>query len=203
MNNAAFWDRMARRYAASPISDEDAYRRKLDKTRALMTPETEALEFGCGTGGTARLHAPHVRSYRATDFSENMIGIAESKGPVPENLTFEVAEFDTMPLEDASLDMVLGLSILHLVPDTAATIAKAHKVLRPGGYFVSSTVCLAHLWPLKAIAPLGRAVGLLPPLKFFRDDDLRGMMRDAGFDIVEDWQIEGGKVLFLIAQKPV
>jgi ubiquinone/menaquinone biosynthesis C-methylase UbiE len=201
MHKAAFWNRIAEKYAASPISDEAAYRRKLDLTQARMTPETEALEFGCGTGSTALIHAEHVKSYRATDFSDAMIEIAQSKVPVPENLKFEVAAFDEMPLDDASLDMVLGLSILHLVPDPMVTIAKAYRVLRPGGHFVTSTALLARFWPLKLIAPLGQAIGRLPQLSFFGADDLRGIMRDAGFAIEEDWQPDGGKTLFLIAQK--
>jgi ubiquinone/menaquinone biosynthesis C-methylase UbiE len=199
---AAFWDRIAEKYAASPISDEATYRHKLALTQVRMTPETEALEFGCGTGGTARLHAEHVKSYRATDYSAAMIEIARGKGPVPENLTFEVAAFDDMDLADASLDMVLGLSILHLVPDPDATIRKAHRVLRSGGYFVTSTACIGHFWPLKPIASLGHAIGRLPTLQFFSAKSLRGKMRAAGFEIEEDWQPKKGAALFLIAKKP-
>lgn len=202
VERAAFWNRIAEKYAASPISDEGAYRQKLALTQARMTSQTEALEFGCGTGGTARIHAEHVKSYRATDFSAAMIEIARSRGPVPENLTFEVAAFDEMVLVDESLDMVIGLSVLHLVPDEDATIAKAYRVLRPGGYFVTSTACLARLWPLKLLAPLGQAIGRLPTLRFFGADALRDKMRAAGFEIVEDWQPKKSAALFLIAKKP-
>ena len=202
MDKAAFWNRIAKKYAASPISDEVAYKRKLELTQARMSPETEALEFGCGTGGTARIHAPHVKSYRATDFSEAMVEIARSRGPVPDNLTFDVAEFDTMALDDASLDMVLGLSVLHLLPDTEATIAKAFRVLKPGGYFVTSTACIGRFRPLKFLATLGRAVGRLPLVAFFTEDELRAMMRNAGFEIEEDWHPKRGAALFLIARKP-
>lgn len=203
MHKAAFWNRIAKKYAASPISDETAYRRKLELTQARMTPETEALEFGCGTGSTALVHAGHVKSYLATDFSDAMIGIARGKVPAPDNLTFEVAAFDEMPLDAESLDMVLGLSILHLVPDPDATIAKAFHVLRPGGHFVSSTVCMAHMWPLKLIAPLGQAIGRLPHLSFFSPDALRDKIKAAGFEIEEDWLPDSGRVVFLIATKPV
>lgn len=202
MPGAAFWNRIAEKYAASPISDETTYQRKLAATQARMTPDTEALEFGCGTGGTARLHASHVKSYRATDFSEAMIAIARARGPVPENLSFEVAAFDDMRLDDASLDMVLGLSVLHLVPDPEATIAKVFRALRPGGLFISSTACIGHLWPLRLIAPLGQAIGRLPTLRFFSPDQLREKIRAPGFAIDEDWVPDGERVVFLIAQKP-
>lgn len=199
---ANFWNRIARKYAASPIADETAYQHKLERTAARMTPDMDVLEFGCGTGGTARIHAPRVGHYRATDFSPQMIEIARDKGPVPDNLSFEVAEFDTMPLDDGSLDMVLGLSILHLVADPDATIAKAFRVLKPGGYFVTSTACIGKMWFLKPVVALGRAVNLLPTLRFFTEDGLRGKVAAAGFEIEEDWQPKKGAALFLIARKP-
>lgn len=199
---AAFWNRLAKRYAAQPISDEAAYRRKLEITRRYLRPDMEVLEFGCGTGGTARIHAPHVRRYRAVDISDAMIGIARDKAPVPDNLEFEVAEFDTMEITPGSLDMVLGLSILHLVPDPRATIAKVHQALKPGGYFTSSSACLGGSWLFRALAPAGRALGLMPPVSFFSRDDLRAMMTGAGFEIVEDWHPGGNAALFLVVKKP-
>jgi cyclopropane fatty-acyl-phospholipid synthase-like methyltransferase len=39
----------------------------------------ELLEFGCGTGGTAIIHAPHVKHIRAIDISPRMIEIAKSR----------------------------------------------------------------------------------------------------------------------------
>ena len=74
-----FWNLFARRYARSPVSDEAAYQTKLAKTQEYFSPEMTVLEFGCGTGSTAIVHAPHVARLDAIDFSENMIAIARDK----------------------------------------------------------------------------------------------------------------------------
>ena len=54
------WDRFAKRYAKSPVADQDAYQKKLQITREYLRPDMEVLEFGCGTGSTAIAHAPYV-----------------------------------------------------------------------------------------------------------------------------------------------
>jgi len=69
VQTAAFWDKIANKYAARPIADEDAYEVKLKKTQEFFNQEMEVLEFGCGTGGTALTHAPYVKSYTAIDIS--------------------------------------------------------------------------------------------------------------------------------------
>lgn len=63
-----FWDKIAERYHKEPIKDEEAYQHKLQITRELLRPDMELLEFGCGTGGTAILHAPYVKHIQAIDF---------------------------------------------------------------------------------------------------------------------------------------
>ncbi len=205
-NESRFWDRLSDRYYRQPIADEDAYRVKLDVTHALMTPEMELLEFGCGTGGTAIRHAPHVRHIRAIDFSEAMLEKArdQARRAGVENVTFERADIVTLAVPDAHYDMVLGLSILHLLKDPDAVIAKVFGMLKPGGYFVTSTACLGDTMGMfKFIAPVGRALGLLPILNVMTADGLVAKFRSAGFDIAHRWQPGKDKALFLIGRKPV
>ncbi|MEL7046845.1 MAG: SAM-dependent methyltransferase, partial [Pseudomonadota bacterium] len=57
--SAEFWDRVADRYSKRAIADPETHERKLHSTQALMRLEMKILEFGCGTGSTALLHAPH------------------------------------------------------------------------------------------------------------------------------------------------
>ncbi|MGB0734134.1 MAG: class I SAM-dependent methyltransferase, partial [Pontibacterium sp.] len=114
-----FWDKIADKYAKHPIKDMAAYEHKLAKTREYFTPNAQVLEFGCGTGSTALLHAPYVKAYRAIDISPRMIDIAKSK-PLPAEpcaLSFETSSLEALDASPETYDAILGLSILHLLED--------------------------------------------------------------------------------------
>lgn len=200
-----FWNRIAKRYARQPIADEDAYRRKLAMTREYLRADMQVLEFGCGTGGTALIHAPHVARITAIDFSDAMIAIARDKAKAAgaSNVAFEVGAIEELDAPDGSFDAVLGLSVLHLVTDPAATIARVRQLLRPGGVFVSSTACIGDMPVyLRLFVAAGCALRIFPPVHRLTGEGLRGLLRSAGFTIEQDWQPGPGKALFLIARAP-
>jgi len=142
MNQSAkFWDKIAKRYSKRPVADEASYQEKLRVTRTYFRPDAEVLEFGCGTGSTAINHSPYVRHIHAIDISSKMIEIAQEKadeGKVS-NVKFEQSTIEGVSVPDQSLDAVLGLSILHLLENKEGAIAKVHRMLKPGGVFVTST----------------------------------------------------------------
>ena len=199
-----FWDRIAERYARKPVADEAAYQRKLEVTRGYLRPEMEILEFGCGTGSTALVHAPQVKHILAIDISAKMIEIARGKAEAAgvENVSFEQATIDHFSAPEGRFDAVLGLSILHLLEDKAAVIAKVHRMLKPGGVFVSSTACLGDTmkW-FKLVGLLGAALGLIPKVAVFRVKDLEDSLTAAGFEIDHQWQPGKGKAVFIVAKK--
>ena len=202
--SAKFWDRIAVRYSKKPVTDEAAYQKKLDVTRSYFRPEMEVLEFGCGTGSTAIAHAPYVKHIHAIDISPKMIQIAQAKARANKvsNITFEVSMIEDLDLPDNSFDVALGLSILHLLEDMDAAIAKVSRILKPGGIFVTSTVCLGDTmkW-FKLIGPLGRLLGLMPYVSVFSRSDLEGSLSQGGFDIDYTWQPGDGKAVFIVARK--
>ena len=205
MNQSAkFWDNIAERYAKQPIADEAAYQKKLEVTRGYFRPDMDVLEFGCGTGSTAIVHGPHVRHIRAIDVSANMLEIAQAKADSQniDNITFEQATIEDISIAGQSLDMVLGLSILHLLADKDAAIAKVHTMLKPGGLFVTSTACLGDTmsW-FKLIVPVGKLLRLMPLVKVFTVKDLEKSLTDAGFTIDYQWQPSQDKAVFIVAKK--
>ena len=205
MNQSAkFWDRNAVRYSKRKVSDEAAYQKKLQVTRGYFRPDMEVLEFGCGTGSTAIAHAPYVKHIRAIDISSKMIEIAQGKADAANvrNVTFEQSTLEEISISDESLDAVLGLSILHLLEDKEAVIGKVHRMLKPGGIFVSSTICLGgRMKFLKVIVPIGKFFGLMPSVKFLTAQELQDSLTDAGFEIDHQWQSGKAMAVFIVAKK--
>ncbi len=163
------------------------------------------LEFGCGTGTTALIHAPFVKHIRAVDLSAKMLEIAQAKADAAgiRNVTFEKSDIAPFSAPEASYDVVMAHSLLHLLEDKDAAIAKIFRLLKPGGYFVSSTICIGGQMPwLRVLLPIGRCLGLLPLVKFFTPDELAQSLTRAGFRIEHSWQPGKRKGVFIVARKP-
>lgn len=187
-NDARFWNRIARKYAADPIADMGGYERTLERTRHYLKSSYTAFEFGCGTGTTALKLAPFVGRIVATDISSEMIAIAREKAEAEGrlNAAFEVATPDAAPWPDRTFDIALGFNVLHLVAAREAALRGVHRLLKPGGLFISKTPCLREMNPIVRIAvPVMQLFGKAPFVAFLTSGDLEREIRAAGFEIVE------------------
>ncbi|BES70277.1 hypothetical protein RE428_12950 [Marinobacter nanhaiticus D15-8W] len=198
-----FWDKAAPRYAKSPIRDEKTYQKKLAVTQGYFHPDWQVLEFGCGTGSTAIIHAPHVEHILATDVSSKMLEIAEQKARDAHvsNVSFRQGTLETLELATESFDAVLGLNILHLLEDVESAIVRVGEVLKPGGIFVSSSALIADLkvhW--RILIPIMQRLNLAPPVSRFNKTGLINLLTTAGFSIEYVWQPKRDSV-FIIARK--
>lgn len=190
---AEFWDAAAEKYARSAIADEDAYRATLERTRTHLSAEDRVLEVGCGTGSTALLLAGDVQHIMASDISGQMIKIAQAKAHDQSisNVEFVQADLFDVPLEGAPYDAVLALNLLHLVEDVPAAVRRIHGYLKPGGTFISKTVCSGgkggslKFRAMKTILPLMQFFGKAPYVGFMDGVVLEDLMRSEGFEILE------------------
>lgn len=201
---AKFWDRMAARYARQPVADEAAYQRKLEMTRAYLHAEMALLEIGCGTGSTAIVHAPHVRHVLATDISGNMLEIARGKAEAEgiENISFQCAAVDELDVQNDSIDVVLALSILHLLPDWRQALVRLNELLKPGGLLVSSTACIGDMgFMMRMLPPVMKLLPMLPAVQAFTVTELKDGLAQAGFELEQSWQPDGDQAVFIVARK--
>lgn len=212
MTAAKFWDKHADRYARQPIKNVNAYERTLDRVRAYLSKSDQVLEIGCGTGGTAVKLAGDIAHITGTDISPAMVGIArgraEDNGRT--NITFrcgdacEPSDVGGMGFAAESFDAVLAFNMLYLLPDTEGAVARAYDLLKPGGYFISKSVCLrdmSMIWvPLIAVMQL---FGFAPYLRRFSKRELDALIENAGFEIVEGRNFPGAKAIwFVVGRKP-
>lgn len=199
-----FWDRAAAGYSRRPIADAHSYARKLAATRALMRPDMTVLEFGCGTGSTALEHAAQIARIDATDVSGAMVAIGRDKAARAgvRNVTFRQSGIEDFDAPDGSYDMVLALNLLHLLPDRAAAFGKIHRLLKPGGLFVSSTVCLAdRLWCMRPVIRVLQRLDKAPYVNFLKSAAVLREIEAAGFTAGEQWNHGRANSLFLIARR--
>lgn len=188
-----FWDKLADKYSKQPIADQQTYETKLAITRKYLTPESEVFEFGCGTGSTAILHAPFVKHIHATDISDNMLAVGRERAAEAgvTNVTFECTDIASFDPKGRQFDTVLGLNIIHLCRDPLAVMQTAKTLLKPGGYFIQSTVCLKDAMPIAPfIIPVLQLFGKAPYAHFMKRADLDAHMAAAGFEVVEEFRAD-------------
>lgn len=204
-SHQSFWNRSAKKYAESSISDEGAYQQKLTLTQSYMTPEMRVLEFGCGTGTTAIIHAPHVQSILGIDYSHEMIAIAEKRAKEADisNVEFKVEAIENLSSQTEQFDMVLGLSIIHLLNGPQETLQHVFDLVKPGGLFISSTTCIADSAPvLRYILPFFSNLGLIPHVNPFKSTDVLTLLESTGFIVEKEWRSTPKAALFIVARRP-
>lgn len=193
MKIANYWDKRARKYAASKIADQAAYEYTRERTRSYIKATDTVLEMGCGTGSTALELAPNAAQIIGTDVSPEMIKIATEKAQSRSvtNASFRVASVDKALDGPEPVDIVTGFNIFHLVRDREGIFAAISRKLPAGGLFISKTPCLSEpstgikRFAFAAIIPPMRLLGIAPYVGRFSFAQLEGVIRDAGFDLIE------------------
>ena len=95
------------------------------------------------------------------------------------------------------------MSILHLLEEKEDALNKVYRLLKPGGVFITSTVCIGDTMKVfKLILPIGYFLRLIPLVKVFTAKELEESLTQAGFAINHKWRPGKEKAIFIIAKKP-
>lgn len=132
------WSRLAATYDADHTSITgadlvDAVREHL----AATVPRGRVVELGCGTGLYTTAYAAHCEHVTALDRSPAMVEMAHCALSALPHAEAAVADATATGLADGCADAVVTVNLLHVVPDAAAVLAEARRLLHPGGVLIA------------------------------------------------------------------
>jgi 2-polyprenyl-3-methyl-5-hydroxy-6-metoxy-1,4-benzoquinol methylase len=199
-----FWDKMANNYDREEIKDEQTYKNIIEKTKKHLKNSDTVLDYGCGTGLISNEIADNVKVIHAIDTSSKMIEIAKIKsdGRHIKNIDYIHSTIFDERYKRASFDVILGFNILHLLEDTPKVMHRINELLKPGGLIISATPCLGKKTFLSILMSLVSKIGLIPRIVSFKISELKSIISNGNFEIVEtECLCHYSQEYFIVAKK--
>lgn len=124
------------------LTDNPRWRDSLREASRHFPPSGGALtllDVGCGHGNSTREFAtlrPDIRAF-GLDFSPTMLRLAGREPSAADaRITWVHGDAAHLPFPDNSIDAITGHSLYYMLPDRAAFLREARRVLRPGGRMI-------------------------------------------------------------------
>jgi ubiquinone/menaquinone biosynthesis C-methylase UbiE len=116
-----------------------------------IAPGSQILELGCGPGKLWLSNLDRIGAdwqITLSDFSEGMLREAQhnlSQSQSQHHFAFQIIDAQSIPFDDASLDVVIANHMLYHVPDRPKALAEIRRVLKADGRLYASTIGDTHL----------------------------------------------------------
>lgn len=122
------------------------------------------LDLGSGAGFDSLLAARMVGAdgqVIGVDMTPAMLAKARANAALLDarNVTFLEGVLESLPVADASVDLVISNGVINLCPDKATVLAEAFRVLKPGGRLQVSDIVVASAVPDDAKADISLWTG--------------------------------------------
>jgi len=156
-------------------------------------------DLGCGTGHLSEALAPVVGRVIAVDESGAMLTAAKRRLAAFENVDVRSGSVETLPIDDAELDVALLFMVTHFVLEPAKVLGEVRRVLKPGGRLAildltahereEYSLQMGHVW------------------QGFSEEQVRGWITDAGLTVARyrvlpaDPKAKGPALFSLVARK--
>jgi arsenite methyltransferase len=151
---------------------------------AELRPGEKVLDLGSGGGIdvllSARRVGPTGRAY-GLDMTDEMLALAREnqRRAGATNVEFLRGQIESIPLPDASVDVIISNCVINLSGDKDRVLREAFRVLRPGGRFAVSDVVTRGELPREVQQSLGLWTGCVAGA--LEEQDYLARLRRAGF----------------------
>jgi ubiquinone/menaquinone biosynthesis C-methylase UbiE len=190
------------------------------------------LDLGSGGGIDVLLSAKRVGptgKVYGLDMTDEMLALARRNAADAgaENVEFLKGDIESIPLPDASVDVIISNCVINLSADKREVLREAFRVLKPGGRFAVSDVvvrgevpaevrrsmelwvgCVAGALEEREFEALLREAGFenpsLEPTRIYEPEDARSILEEAGLDVAGFASAVEGRLMsaFVRATKP-
>ncbi len=159
-----------------------------------LRPGHRVLDVGCGPGtitaGLAKAVAPG--EMHGVDMEASQVEVARTvaRANALDNAEFHVGDAAELPFEDGYFDVVHCHNVLMHIPDTAAALAEAKRVLKPGGVLGCREMIVDSSFTYPDFGVIGKAWDMFQDLVAADDGhpqmgkELKTHVVEAGFENV-------------------
>src|SRR4051794_18359956 len=146
------------------------------------------LDLGSGAGADVLISAGRVGpAGRAIglDMTDEMLALARANAAEAgvSNVEFVKGYLEDIPLDDASVDVVISNCVINLAADKRVVLAEAARILRPGGRFAVSDVIADEAMDAATRADMEQWTGCIAVA--LTESDFRSALEGAGLTDVE------------------
>ena len=178
----------------------------------LRAGET-VLDLGSGGGIdvllSARRVGPTGKAY-GLDMTDEMLALARDnqRKAELENVEFLKGDIESIPLPDASVNVIISNCVINLAADKRKVLAEAFRVLKPGGRFAVSDVVVRGELPAAVRSNMDLWVGCVAGA--LEEAEYQRLLAQAGFEEIaveptRIYEVAEGRVMgaFVRARKPL
>jgi arsenite methyltransferase len=159
---------------------------------ASLRPGETVLDLGAGGGFDCFIAGPKVgKTGRVIGVDMTPDMLTKARGNLQsyrrqtnlDNVEFRLGEIESLPVADASVDVVISNCVLNLSPDKPRVWREIARVLKPGGRVAISDLALLRPLPESVKRDVEALIGCIAGAVLV--EDTRAMAKDAGLtDIV-------------------
>lgn len=154
--------------------------------RMHLSPKSQVLDVGCGSGWASRLMAAKATRGRVVgiDISDEMVELSRSSSGAFSNIEYRIASAEALPFRNDEFTHAFSMESLYYYSNMLAALREIHRTVAPGGLFV--TVIDLYLENL----PSHRWIEELKvPVHLLGIPEYRTMLQETGFVNIKDQRL--------------